>query len=165
MSCDLSDLLAADPPKAMDGIHESELADLLGLTANRIRTLTRDGVIRRIGPARYDRRQAVRDYCDHLRDLANRKGLTSAEADALKAEKLRVQRETADKLALANAASRRELVPVADVRREWVTAATDLRNALLAVPGRLQARLGLTAAQAEAADAEIRLALETLADE
>lgn len=162
MNSDLSDLLDFDSTPS--GIHESELADLLGVTANRLRTLTRDGVIRRLAPARYDRRQAIRAYCEHLREAASRKGLTRADTDALKAEKLRVQRETADKLALANAAARRELVPVAEVQREWVTAATDVRNAMLAVPGRLQARLGLTAAQAEAADAEIRLALETLAD-
>lgn len=162
MNTDLSDLLDDAPAT---GIHESELADLLGITANRVRTLTSDGVIKRTAPARYDRRLAVRAYCEHLRERAGRKGLTQADTDALKAEKLRVQRETADKLALANATARRELVPVAEVRREWVTAATDLRNALLAVPGRLQARLGLTAGQAESADAEIRLALESLADE
>ncbi len=159
---DLSELLNLDEDP---GIHEAELADLLGITANRVRTLTRDGVIKRLAPARYDRRQTVRAYCEHLREKASRKGLTAADTDALTAEKLRVQRETADKLAIANAASRRELVPVTEVRLEWTTAATDLRNALLAVPGRLQARLNLTPEQAAEADTEIRLALEGLADE
>jgi len=40
MGTDLSDLLDLD---LEPGIHEAELADLLCITANRVRTLTRDG--------------------------------------------------------------------------------------------------------------------------
>lgn len=169
---DLSDLLGDDPPFPHTPsnaaalpvtVHESELAALLGITRQAIGEHVRSGVLTRAGRARFDLVNSVNGYCAHLRKHAARAGRPSDGGD-LKAERLRLTRAQAEAQGQKNRLAAGELVPVAEVQREWVTAATDLRNALLAVPGRLQARLGLTAAQAEAADAEIRLALETLAD-
>lgn len=170
---DLSDILGDDPPSPDTPpnaaalpvtVHESELAALLGVTRQAIGEHVRSGVITRAGRARFDLVKSVSAYCAHLRKHAARAGRPSDGGDNLKAERLRLTRAQAEAQEQKNRLAAGDLVPVAEVRREWVTAATDLRNALLAVPGRLQARLGLTAEQSEAADAEIRLALETLAD-
>lgn len=170
---DLSDLLGDDPPSTDAPpkatalpvtVHESELAALLGITRQAIGEHVRSGVLTRAGRARFDLVKSVRAYSAHLRKHAARAGRPSDGGDNLKAERLRLTRAQAEAQEQKNRLAAGELVPVAEVRREWVTAATDLRNAMLAVPGRLQARLGLTAAQAEAADVELRLALETLSD-
>jgi phage terminase Nu1 subunit (DNA packaging protein) len=162
---DLSDLLGDEPATPSPAIvHESELAALLGISRQAVAEHVRTGVLVRVGRARFDMADSVRRYCSHLRTHAARAGRPSEGGDALKAERLRLTRAQAEAQEQKNRLAAGELVPVVEVRREWVTAATDLRNALLAVPGRLQARLGLTAEQAEAADAELRLALETLAD-
>lgn len=149
-----------------DVIHESELADLLGITANRIRTLTRDGVLHRTAPARYSRREAVRDYCANLRKYAGRSGRpTLADSDPLKVEKLRLAKEQADALELKNAASRSEMVKADLVERAWSGILRDLRAALLAVPSRVGSRLpSLAAHDIAEIDAEIRATLEGLAD-
>lgn len=157
---DLSELISPS-----DSIHESELADLLGITANRIRTLARDGTIKRIAPATYSRKEAVRAYCARLRESAERAGRPSeAGSEALKAERLRLAREQADKLELANAAARAELVKAADVEREWSGILRDVRSALLAVPSRTGASLPhLTPHDIAKIEEGIRDALEGLA--
>lgn len=159
---------ADDPikPETMpQAIHESGLADLLGITANRVRILTRDGQFRRTAPATYNLREAVRGYCANLREHAGRAGRpAAAENDALKAEKLRLARQQADKLEIGNAAARGELVKVAEVEREWANVLRDVRSTLLAVPSRLGAKLPhLTAHDVAEIDREMKAALEGLA--
>jgi hypothetical protein len=55
------------------------------------------------------------------------------------------------------------LIERAAVELHWAGIVTDLRSALLAMPPRVGARLGLSAAIVTAIDAEVRDALETLA--
>lgn len=145
-------------------VTEAELANLLGITAGRVRTLTRDGVIRRAAPARYRLREALRGYAGSLRDKVASAGRPiKQEADDLKAQKLRLAREQADKLALANAAARGELVPVAEVAREWADVLRTVRAALLALPSRVGSRLGhLTAHDLSEIDLEVRATLSEL---
>lgn len=164
-SDDLSDLLG-EVDNTPDVIHESELADLLGITANRIRTLTRDGILHRVAPARYSRREAVQAYCTNLRKQVGRAGRPAlADSDPLKVEKLRLAKEQADALELKNAASRSEVVKADLVERAWSGILRDLRAALLAVPSRVGSRLpSLVAHDIAEIDAEIRATLEGLAD-
>ncbi|NOX41713.1 MAG: hypothetical protein GXP05_14770 [Alphaproteobacteria bacterium] len=160
------DLFAGAPPQTKsDTSHESELAALLGITANKIRLLVRDGVLRRVAPARYSRDDAVLAYVTYLRaSLAVSGGLVAADAK-LKAEKIRVAAAQAEKLETANKIARGETVRADFVVREWRGILGDVRAALLAVPSRCGAQLShLTAHDIAALDAEIRIALEGLAD-
>lgn len=87
----------------------------------------------------------------------------AAQPDAA-AERLRLIKEQADHAALKNAALRRELVPAAEVEREWAGVLRQVRAGILAVPSRLRQLLpGLTAAEVEAIDAELRRVLEEMA--
>lgn len=166
----LADLLG-DPiepnPKPANGnlISETELADLLGLTSSRIRTLTRDGVLKRVAPAVYDRREAVRAYSHALREALRKKGHASKGGDALAAEKLRLATAQADKLERANAAARGELVAVSEVAREWAGVLRGVRAGLLALPSRIGSRLGhLTPHDLSEIDLEIRSTLNDLSE-
>lgn len=164
MAIDLSELLD-DVDTAPDVIHESELADLLGITANRVRTLTRDGVLKRCDRARYSRREAVRAYCRHLREVAARGGRSGPASDEFKAERTRLAKEQADATALKNATARSELVSADAVLAEWSGILRDVRAAMLAVPSRHGAKHPhMTPHDIAALDREIRAALEGLAN-
>lgn len=140
-----------------DVISTDQLADILGLTANRVNVLVRQGHIPRIGKGRFDRREAVRGYCEHIRKQASGRGAANSE---LTEQKTRLAREQADRAEMQNAIARRELIPAAEVEREWALVLRDVRAAMLAVPPRVQQRLGhLTAHDVAAVDREIREAL------
>lgn len=137
-----------------------QLADLLGLTPRHVQTLTRQGIVRRTAPARYDRDDCVRAYCADLRRKASGKGVFNQEYTAAKTRAAEAQ---AEKLETANAVSRRELIPADAVEREWVAILRDVRAAMLALPSRVQQRLlHLTAYDLTTIDREIRDALAEL---
>lgn len=160
---------AIEPQEAIPAIaDESQMARLLGVTANRVRTLQRDGLLAKAGPGRWDVRASLGLYLERLRTIAARAGAPAAgggDSDQLRAEKLRLTRAQADGQELKNRTAAGELVPIADVRIEWVTAATDLRAQILAIPARVAARAGLSRDAAATLEQEIRLALEELRDE
>ena len=164
---DLLGNLIEPSPKPSTGnlISETELADLLGLTSSRIRTLTRDGVLKRTAPATYERREAVRSYAHALREALTKKGHASKGGDALAAEKLRLATAQADKLERANAADRGNLIPVSDVAREWAGVLRGVRAGLLALPSRVGSRLGhLTPHDLSEIDLEVRSTLNDLSE-
>ncbi|BBU54069.1 hypothetical protein KU6B_03340 [Mameliella alba] len=147
---------------------ESEMAQLLGITANRVRTLARDGMLHRPVRGRYDVRASLKIYIGDLRDKASRLGYAGGKHPGksdLEAEKLRLARQQADKIEIQNAAARSELVKATDVERAWASVLRDVRAAMLAVPSRCGATLPhLTAHDVAEIDREIRAALEGLAD-
>jgi phage terminase Nu1 subunit (DNA packaging protein) len=135
----------------------AELGEWLGISANRINALAREGVIPRAGSKRFALKPAVRAYVNHLR--AGQTGRLASNPD-LQAEKLRLARANADKVELANAKARGELVAVGDVESAWVAVLRDVRAAMLAIPARVQQRLGhLTAHDVQQIDREVRDAL------
>ena len=120
--------------------------------------------MRRVAPARYDQREAIRSYCAHLRQHAAQAGRPSVGGDELKVEKIRVARQQADKLEMANSIVRGEMLPAAAVAHEWASVLRDVRAGLLAVPSRVSIRLGhLTAHDLSEMDLEIRSVLTELA--
>lgn len=150
---------------------EAQLAAFLGIGTSRIRTLARDKVLIRLpgktgrnGAAGvFDVRASLHGYLSKLRDGAAVKG--GPQADELKAEKLRLAREQADKLQLANAAARGELVKASEVEREWANVLRDVRSTMLAVSSRVGSKLAhLTAHDVAEIDSEIKAALEGLAN-
>lgn len=148
-----------DPDAADDLVSAADLGEWLGLTANRVNALAREGVLPRRPDNLFPLKAGVRAYADHIR-----KGALGRTADGqLATEKIRLAREQADKLALQNSSARGELLDARDVAQEWRGVITDLRAALLAVPSRVAARLGLDRAATLALDREIRDAMEALA--
>ena len=142
-------------------VSAGELGEWLGLTPNRVSALGRDGIIPRTDDKRFPLRSAIRAYCEHARA-----GATGRRADSeLAAEKLRAAKATADKLELANAKARGDLLDGKQVANEWRSIITDLRAAVLAVPSRVASRMGMDRATTVALDTEIRDAMEGIAND
>lgn len=145
-------------------LHEVPLAQLLGVSASQVRYLAKEGVAVRVKPSHYDTRKTVANYVARLSERARKAGNPKGNAQ-LDAEKLRGAKETADKLELANAKARGDLVPAAEVERAWANVLRDVRSALLAVPSRIGATLPhLSAHDVAAVEREIKAALEGLAN-
>ena len=144
-----------------EGVTAGKLAEWLGLTANRVSALAREGVIPRNADKRFPLRAAVKAYCENARA-----GATGRRGDTeLAAEKLRLAKENADKLAFQNARARGELIAAAEVEREWAGVLRDVRAAFLALPSRAAGKLGhLTPHDLAALDAEVRDVLMELAE-
>lgn len=145
----------------LNTVTAGELASWLGLTPNRVSALARDGIIPRTPEKRFPLRAAVKAYCEHARA-----GATGRRTDSeLAAEKLRVAKANADKLELANAKARGEMIAAAEVERAWSGVLRDVRAAFLALPSRAAGKLGhLTPHDLAALDAEVRDVLMELAE-
>ena len=142
---------------------EVEIAAFLGIVTSQVRTKTKDGILVKNGRARWDVRASLQGYLSQLRDGAIRGG--GQVPDELKAEKLLLAREQADKLEIANAAARGDMVRAADVEREWANVLRDVRSTMLAVPSRVGSKLAhLSAHDVAEIDSEIKAALEGLAN-
>jgi len=141
---------------------ESEIAAFLGIGTSRVRTLGREGVMVRVGRGRLDVQETLGNHLARLRDGAVKAGPVT---DEMKAEKLRLAKQQADKIEIQNAAARGELFRSADVEREWQNVLRDVRSTVLAVPSRVGSKLAhLTAHDVAEIDREIKAALEGLAN-
>lgn len=170
------DLLGGEnsPPEALPALpatqpyelDERGMAALFSLSLSQVRTKAREGVFVRSGRGRYDVEKSVQLYVVRLRESASRAGRPATDAnDELKQERTRLAREQADATALKNAQLRSELVPVAETLRAWQVVLRDVRAGMLAVPSRYAAsQPHLTAHDIEALTAEIKHALEGIAD-
>ncbi|WP_065382815.1 hypothetical protein [Hyphomonas sp. ND6WE1B] len=131
------------------------LADVLGCAASTIRRLTTDGVLIKSSPGKYDLRVNVRRYISHR--TATKPGAS---------DKARREAAQADLVEAKAAALRGTLVEAAAVEREWSSILRDVRAGMLAVPGRVQARVPhLSAKDIAEIASEIRQALTSLGDD
>lgn len=146
-------------PKTIDA---GALAGLLGLTANRVNALARDGAIPKTGRGQFALPDSVRAYVAWARK--NPSGRPPA-GGAMNEERIRLTAAQADRAELQAARDRGELVPLEEVRREWAALAVDLRARLLAVGPRVATTLALDRAAAARLDEELRAALEDIADD
>ena len=144
-------------------VDQSILAELFGISTRAIRGLAKDGTLRRMERGAYGFAESVQAYCARLRDTAAGRGGESA-TNTLTAERARLAREQAEGQAMKNAALRRDLVPAADVEREWSDVLRTVRAGVLAVPSRVQQRLPhLSAHDVAEIDREVRAALTQVA--
>lgn len=151
-----------DPaPETADLVSAVDLSEWLGLTANRVSALAREGVLPRNASKLFPLKAAVRAYADHARAGAQGRRVDSE----LAAEKLRAAKATAEKLEIQNAKARGDLLDGREVANEWRSIVTDLRAAVLAVPSRVAGRMGLDRATTAALDAEMRDAMEVISDD
>lgn len=139
-----------------------ELADWLGVSERAISEYARKGIIARSAPGKFMLRESVRAVATHLREAASARGASSA---GLTAQRERIAREQADKLAMQNAAARREMVSAKAVADEWADILRLVRSRMLATPSRIQQQLGhLSAHDLDTIDREIRDALTDLSN-
>jgi phage terminase Nu1 subunit (DNA packaging protein) len=164
-----TELLSGDETAPISGfpseVDAVTFAALLGLSRNRVNALAKAGNLPRTivaGVIRFPIPAAVHAYVEYAK--ANPVGRRVADPD-LAHEKKRLAKEQADKIGLANAITREELVPLEDVRREWRGLALDLRARLLAIGPRVAAAVGLDRTTAASLDTELRAALEDIADD
>ncbi len=108
-------------------IEASKLAEIASLTVRRINQLMDESGIQRSARAKYPHDQALTALVAHYRTLAEKK--PSAE---LQTEKLRLTRETADSIALRNAAERKELAPLGDIAAGLNRAITGIKAVIMA---------------------------------
>lgn len=138
-----------------------QLGALLGVSARVVRELAQRGIITRAAKGRYTMGESVAAYCAHLREGAAGR----SDSTTLTAERIRVARQQADKLEMANAVARRELIPARDVESAWSSILRDVRSALLAVSTRCGSKLPhLTAHDVSTIDGEVRSALAALSN-
>lgn len=141
-----------------DTVSAKQLAALLGLHFTRVYQLTSEGKLPRTDN-RYPIPAAVIAYIELAK--TSRRRLPEQTAD----EKTRLTAAQADMAELKLAQTRGELLPSEEVRRAWVGLAIDLRARLLAIVPRLTASQGLDRTIAAQLDAELRAALEDIADD
>jgi phage terminase Nu1 subunit (DNA packaging protein) len=136
------------------------LGELLDLSNRSITDLAGRGLVVRIKRGQFDVRASLRAYIAHLREGAAGRGADSA---SLTAERTRAVRAQAELAELKGAKLRGDLLPAAEVEQEWAGILRDIRATILALPGRLQGRLGhLAAADVAVIDEEIRDTLREL---
>jgi terminase small subunit / prophage DNA-packing protein len=141
---------------ADDEVSGAKLAGLWGVSDRSIRDMAKAGIAVRTDRGRYAREASTRRYCEHLRKAATQRGDPTSLED-LRAAKLRLATEQADKLAIANAARRGELLEAASVEREWASILRGVSTGMLTVPARVGARLpNLTRHDISIIDEEIR---------
>lgn len=137
-------------------LNAADLAALFGVVDRTVHMLATKHVLPRKENGKFDTRDSIRRYIEFSRKRDSE----------LETAKVRLATEQADKLELANAAARREMVATAEVEREWTGVLRDIRASLMAVSSRLGTRLpGLTTHDISEIDAEIRSVLSELAEE
>lgn len=116
-----------------------KLGGLIDLHERQVRKLGEKGVIERIGRGRYDPAAAIIAYIRHLREEAAGRASDASRESGLDIvfERARDAKERADGRAMANAVSRRDLVPVGDVTTAVVNLITLSKARLNTVPARV----------------------------
>ncbi len=110
----------------------STLAKLFNLTSVRVQQLAADGIIQKSGRGRYDLWPSVRAYIAYLQERkVNQWDSDTADPTEIKKHQLRRTKEEADKLELANARTRGELIPVEDVERAGQEIMAAIKNVIL----------------------------------
>jgi phage terminase Nu1 subunit (DNA packaging protein) len=145
-----------------DQVRALELADWLGVSERAVADYAHKGIITRSGRAVFPLRESIRAVCHHFRDAASARGGGTAN---LTAQRERIAHEQADKLAMQNAAARREMLPAKQVAEEWSSILRLVRSRMLASPSRIQQQLAhLSAHDLDVIDREIRNALQELSN-
>lgn len=136
-----------------------DLGTMIGVSARMVLNLHERGIVVKASRGRYRVAESVKNYCAHLRATAAGRG-GEDEAKTLTAERTRLAREQADQTALKNAALRRDLVPAAEVEREWSEVLRRVRSGCMAIPSRIRQSLAhLTVYDVQTIDAEVRAVL------
>lgn len=114
---------------------QAQFGDLVGISQQAVSDLVR----RTILPDGATGDEWLLAYCDHLREVAAGRG--GSNAMELAAERARLAREQADKLAMQNAVTRGELAPAHLLEQVLARAGARAGRLLETIPGLLRRRL------------------------
>lgn len=114
---------------------QTEFAALVGISQPAVSGLLARGIIREGGTIG----QWAEAYCDHLREQAA--GRAAAGDLDLAAERARLAKEQADKIAMHNAVTRGELAPVAAMEAVLATVGARIGKILDTIPGLVRRRV------------------------
>ena len=150
--------------KALQTLSPTQLAQIFGVTRQTVHKLTKERVIRQIGPAEYGL-DAVGDYTQHLRDAIEGagagRGLTAERAELVR-ERIKIAR-------LERQRREGNWIPRIEARDAWAASCANIRTRMLSIPSRIAARWSLIRSPVDAEQIimeEVRVpALSELADE
>ncbi|MEM1344744.1 MAG: hypothetical protein AAGI34_09220 [Pseudomonadota bacterium] len=146
---------------------QTEVAQHLGLTRQRVSELVRTGHLPGAPQGRLNVDECRIAYIRHLRAAASNRVQDTEEGRDLTAERTRLSKEQADRLEMENAAKRGELLDRKSVDHAVINAFTRVRARMLAVPSRLAPQVAATADPSEAfslLEAAIQEALHELSE-
>lgn len=113
----------------------SQLANILNLTGARLSQLTQEGILKKEERGKYALCDAVNAYVTYLHNAPkNQWGSKTEEETDFDRERLRRTKEEADKLELANARTRGELVEVSKVKRLGEQVMSGIKTKILNMP-------------------------------
>ncbi len=143
-------------------VSRERLVRIFGISPRAVNDLAARGIIVKSGHDCYNLDLSVQSYTAHLREIASGRGGEAAGAN-LTAERARLAAVQAEEKALKVAKAKGELVAADGVEREWASILQKVRAGVLAIPARVQAKLGhLQPGDIAGIDAEIRSALGEL---
>lgn len=131
-------------------VSQSAFGELVGISQQAVSDLLSRGII-----AQGDASACwLLAYCANLREVAA--GRQAGEGFDLPTERARLAREQADKIAMQNAQTRRELAPAYLIEEVLAKAGSKVAGILEAIPGQVKRRLpSLPASEIEAIQSEI----------
>lgn len=113
----------------------SQLAKILNLTGQRLAQLTKEGILKKEERGKYALCDAVNAYVTYLHNAPkNQWGSKTEDETDFDRERLRRTKEEADKLELANARTRGELVEVSKVKRLGEQVMSGIKTKILNMP-------------------------------
>lgn len=113
----------------------SQLANILNLTGARLSQLTLEGILKKEERGKYALCDAVNAYVTYLHNAPkNQWGSKTEDETDFDRERLRRTKEEADKLELANARTRGELVEVSKVKRLGEQVMSGIKTKILNMP-------------------------------
>lgn len=131
-------------------VSQSAFGEVVGISQPAVSDLLARGVIAQGQTAG----EWLKAYCANLREVAA--GRQAGEGYDLATERARLAREQADKIAMQNAQTRRELAPAYLIEEVLAKAGAKVAGILEAIPGQVRRRLpSLPASEIDAIEAEV----------
>lgn len=126
-------------------LRQGQFGDLVGISQQAVSTFVQRGIL----PDGASGDEWLLAYCDHLREVAAGRGGDSQ--SELTAERARLAREQADRIAMQNAERRGELAPANVIEQVLARVGARVGRLLETIPGELRRRLpDMTAEDADA---------------
>lgn len=145
-------------------LNTERMAQMLGISPQRLRELVRRGTVTAAGRGRFDPFAVVPAYVASLREAAAGRGSEGNALD-LAQERAALAKAQREKLEREAAQARRELIPATEARDAWMRHITAAKTRILGIPSECKTRAAdLPLATVATIDAVCREALENLAE-
>lgn len=140
-----------------------ELAELLGISQQKIRDLEKRGLVRKLKRNQFDVSESVRVYCEHLRGVASGRG-NEEQVVSLADERALLAKAQRRSVEIKNEVAEGKYVEADAVEARWSEILRNVRSGVLACKSRILQRLPhLEREDGEEIEAELRDALSGLA--